>query len=112
MRRSLTTILAADIAGFSRLVEQDEEGTLAAQRRHRIELIDPMIARYVGRIANTAGDSLLVEFDSTVEAVRFAMAIQDGMSARNAGQAADRRIGGSNTGSVSMLVMWFATATI
>ena len=55
-QRRLTTIVAADIAGFSRLVGADEEGTLAAQRHHRDELIQPLLAEYHGRVANTAGD--------------------------------------------------------
>ena len=59
MERRLTTIVAADIAGFSRLVGADEEGTLAAQRAHRAELVDPLVAEFGGRVANTAGDSLL-----------------------------------------------------
>ena len=69
-QRRLTTIVAADIAGFSRLVGIDEEGTLSAQRSHRTELIEPLLAKYYGRIANTAGDSFLFEFPSAVEAVR------------------------------------------
>jgi adenylate cyclase len=86
--RRLTTIVAADIAGFSRLVGLDEEGTLAAQRSHRTELIEPNIAEHHGRIANTAGDSFLLEFPSAVEAVRCSIAVQNGMaeSWRAAGQ--------------------------
>ena len=91
-QRRLTTIVAADIAGFSRLVEIDEEATLATQRKHRAELIEPLLAEYNGRIANTAGDSFLFEFSSTVEAVRCAMAVQDGMAKRNADIPVDRRI--------------------
>ena len=53
--RKLTTLLAADVAGYSRLTSQDEEGTIAALRKHRTELIDPLLERYNGRIANTAG---------------------------------------------------------
>lgn len=82
-KRRLTTIVAADIAGFSRLVGIDEEGTLAAQRGHRKELIEPLLAEYHGRIANTAGDSFLFEFPSVVEAVRCLMAVQHGMAKRN-----------------------------
>ena len=103
MERRLTTIIAADIAGFSRLVGADEEGTLAAQRAHRTELVDPLIAEHGGRIANTAGDSLLVEFPSAVEAVRCAVEAQAGMSQRNADMTEDRRILyriGINTGDV------------
>ena len=91
-QRRLTTIVAADIAGFSRLVGNDEEGTLAAQRNHRVELIEPLLAEYHGRIANTAGDSFLFEFSSTVEAVRFAIAMQEGMAERNRDTPVDRRI--------------------
>ena len=91
-QRRLTTIVSADIAGFSRLVGIDEEGTLAAQRGHRNELIEPLLAEYHGRIANTAGDSFLLEFPSAVEAVRCSIAVQDGMAERNHDIAADRRI--------------------
>jgi adenylate cyclase len=91
-QRRLTTIMAADIAGFSRLVGIDEEETLAAQRGHRSELIEPLLAKHHGRIANTAGDSFLIEFDSAVEAVRCAIAVQDGMTERNRDIPADRRI--------------------
>ena len=72
-----------DIAGFSRLVGDDEEGTLTALRSHRAVLTDPLIAEFGGRIANTAGDSILAEFPSAVEAVRCAVAIQEGMDKRN-----------------------------
>lgn len=58
--RRLTTIVAADVAGYSRLMGADEEGTLAALRLHRAELIEPKIAEHGGRVANTAGDSLLI----------------------------------------------------
>ena len=81
-QRRLTTIVAADIAGFSSLVGADEEGTLTAQRGHRAELIDPLLEEHRGRIANTAGDSLLLEFPSAVEAVRFATAMQEARSRR------------------------------
>jgi len=90
--RRLTTIVAADIAGFSRLVGNDEEGTLAAQRKHRTELIEPLLAKHHGRIANTAGDSFLFEFSSAVEAVRCSMAVQGGMAERNREIPTDRRI--------------------
>jgi adenylate cyclase len=91
-QRRLTTIVAADIAGFSRLVGIDEEGTLATQRNHRIDLIEPLLAEHHGRIANTAGDSFLLEFPSAVEAVRCSVAVQDGMAERNREIPADRRI--------------------
>ncbi len=91
-QRKLTTIVAADIAGFSRLVGIDEEATLAAQRGHRSELIEPLLAEHHGRIANTAGDSFLFEFPSAVEAVRCSVAVQDGMARRNHDIPTDRRI--------------------
>ena len=92
MERRLTTIVAADVVGFSRLIAADEEGTLAALRAHRAELIDPLLVEHGGRIANTAGDSLLIEFPSAVEAVRCAVAVQEGMVARNAHLPEDSRI--------------------
>ena len=81
--RKLTTIVAADIAGYSRLTAADEEGTLAALRAHRGELIDPTIVKHRGRIANTAGDSILMEFPSVAEAVRCAVEVQRGIAKRN-----------------------------
>jgi TolB-like protein len=90
--RKLAAIVAADIAGYSRLIGQDEEGTLRALRAHRNEFIDPLIAEHGGRIANTAGDSLLLEFSSAVDAVRYAIAFQEGMAERNANIGEDRRI--------------------
>ncbi|MGQ7844777.1 adenylate/guanylate cyclase domain-containing protein [Granulosicoccus sp. 3-233] len=92
MERRLTTILAADIAGFSRLIGLDEEGTLEAQRSHHKEFIDPLLEKHGGRVANTAGDSLLVEYPSAVEAVRCALALQTGLAERNAEIPRDRRI--------------------
>ena len=83
LQRRLAAIVAMDVAGFSRLVGHDEEGTLTALSLHRAELTDPLIAEFGGRIANTAGDSILAEFSSAVEAVRCAVAIQEGMDKRN-----------------------------
>ena len=74
--RRLTTILAADAAGYSRLVGADEEGTLRRLRAIRKDLIDPIIAEHRGRIVKTTGDGLLVEFASVVDAVRSAVEIQ------------------------------------
>ena len=76
----------------SPVTSSDEEGTLAALRDHRAELIDPKISEYRGRIANTAGDSLLIEFPSVVEALRCAVDVQRGMATRNADFVAERRI--------------------
>ncbi len=90
--RRLAAIVAADIAGYSRLIGQDEEGTLHALRSLRQELIDPLIGEHAGRIANTAGDSLLLEFPSAVDAVRCALAIQQGMAERNENADGDRQI--------------------
>jgi len=84
IERRLAAILAADVAGYSRLVGQDEEGTLAALRVLRRELIDPAVAAHRGRIVKTTGDGLLVEFASVVDALRAAAAVQGEMAGRNA----------------------------
>lgn len=91
-RRRLAAILAADVVGFSRLIEQDEDGTVAALTRHRRELIEPLIAAHGGRVFKTLGDGLLAEFGSVVEAVRCAALIQEGMAGRNRELPAERRI--------------------
>jgi len=90
--RRLAAILAADVAGYSRLMGADEEGTLARLKEHRRELTDPQLAEHHGRIVKTTGDGLLVEFASVVDAVRCAVAVQRGMADRNEGVPADRRI--------------------
>jgi adenylate cyclase len=90
--RRLTTIVAADIAGFSRLVGADEEGTLATLQAHRTDLIDILITQHGGRVANTAGDSILMEFPSAVNAVRCVIAIQQGMDGRNSALTQTERI--------------------
>ncbi len=92
MERRLTAILAADVVGYSRLMEADEAGTLAALKSHREALIDPEIAQHHGRIVKLMGDGALVEFASVVDAVACAVAIQDGMPARNEGVLEERRI--------------------
>src|SRR3954468_12130956 len=92
MQRRLAAILAADVAGYSRLMGADEVGTLTALKTHRRERIDPTIARHNGRIVKTTGDGLLVEFASVVDAVGCAVAIQRAMLAFNAGIHLDRRI--------------------
>jgi len=84
VERRLAAILAADVAGYSRLMEADEEGTLARLKTHRRELIDPKITEFGGRIVKTTGDGLLVEFASVVDAVRCAVEVQRGMAERNA----------------------------
>src|SRR5436309_7861458 len=92
VERRLAAILAADVAGYSRLMGADEEGTLAALKAYRRELIEPKIAEHRGRIVKTTGDGALVEFASTVDALRCAAEIQEAMAARNAGSAPEQRI--------------------
>jgi adenylate cyclase len=104
VERRLIAVLAADVAGYSRLTELDEEGTLARLRAHRRELIDPKIDEHGGRILRATGDSLLVEFASATEAVRCAVEVQRGMIKRNVDTAPERRIAfrvGVNTGQVT-----------
>src|SRR3712207_4945698 len=75
--RRLAAILAADVAGFSAMMERDEEGTAARIRALRVEVIEPALAGHHGRLVKTTGDGFLAEFASPVEAVRSALAIQD-----------------------------------
>src|SRR5437763_2467021 len=84
MKRSLAAILAADMVGYSRLMEADETGTLARLKTHRLELIDPAIEKNKGRIIKTTGDGMLVEFQSVADAVECAAEIQRRMARRNA----------------------------
>ncbi len=74
--RKLAAILAADVVGYSRLVDKDEEGTIARLKAHRKEIIDPIMARDNGRIVKTMGDGLLIEFPSVVDAVRNAVSLR------------------------------------
>ena len=90
--RKLVAILAADVVGYSRLMEVDESGTLARLKTHRLELIDPAIAKHRGRIIKTTGDGLLVEFQSVVDAVECATEIQTRMARRNADVSPARAI--------------------
>jgi TolB-like protein/class 3 adenylate cyclase len=90
--RRLAAILAADVAGYSRLMGADEEGTHERLKALRHELVDPKIAEHHGRIVKTTGDGLLVEFPSVVDAVRCAVAVQQAMPERNTGVGADNRI--------------------
>ena len=82
VQRRLAAILAADVVGYSRLIEADEETTLHTLKTYR-EIIDRLIARHDGRDFSTAGDSVVAEFRSAVEAVRAAIAIQEELKARN-----------------------------
>jgi len=92
VQRRLAAILAADVAGYSRLMGSDEEGTLAALKALRRELADPKIKEHRGRVVKTTGDGLLIEFASVVDAVRCAVEVQREMAERNAGVPPDRRI--------------------
>src|SRR5882672_9614078 len=103
IQRRLAAILAADVVGYSRLMEADEGGTLAALRAHRKELIDPKIAEHGGRIVKLMGDGALVEFASVVDAVECAVAIQRAIAELSAGNPEDRRIAfriGINVGDI------------
>jgi adenylate cyclase len=90
--RRLAAILAADVAGYSRLMGADEEGTHERLKALRHELLDPKIAEHRGRIVKTTGDGLLVEFGSVVDAVRCAVEVQQAMPERNTSVGADNRI--------------------
>ena len=90
--RRLAAILAADVAGYSRLIGVDEEGTLARLRAIKAELIDPTIAAHNGRLVKTTGGGLLVEFGSVVDALRCATDVQARIAERNAPASVDRRI--------------------
>ena len=92
VERRLAAILAADVAGYSRLMGVDEEGTLATLKAYRRQLIDPKITEHHGRVVKTTGDGALVEFASAVDAVRCAMEIQGAMAERSADIPEDRRI--------------------
>src|SRR5262250_1130823 len=88
----MAAILAADVAGYSRLMGADEEGTLARLKAYRRELLDPKVAEHHGRIVKTTGDGVLVEFGSVVDAVRCAIDLQRGMAERNASESEGFRI--------------------
>jgi adenylate cyclase len=92
VERRLAAILAADVAGYSRLMGADEEGTLERLKAHRRELVDPKIREHRGRIVKTTGDGLLVEFPSVVDAVRCAVEVQRTMADRNGEMPEDKRI--------------------
>jgi len=92
VERRLKAVLAADVAGYSRLMGVDEEGTLAQLKAHRQALVDPKISEHRGRIVKTTGDGMLVEFASVVDALRCAVEFQRGMAERNAEVPQDKRI--------------------
>lgn len=92
VERRLTAVLAADVAGYSRLTGADEEGTLSRLKAHRENLIDRKISEHRGRVVKTTGDGLLLEFPSVVDAVRCAVQVQQGMERRNAEIPAEKQI--------------------
>jgi adenylate cyclase len=92
VERRLAAILAADVASYSRLMGADEEGTLAALRAHRREILDPKIAAHRGRIVKTTGDGLLIEFGSVVDATRCAVEVQLGIKERNISVPQNKRL--------------------
>jgi adenylate cyclase len=89
--RKLVAVLCADVVGYSRMIGEDEEGTLAALAAHMSELIEPAVARHHGRIVKTMGDGILAEFASPVAAARGGFAIQEGLRSRNAQIAEQKR---------------------
>jgi class 3 adenylate cyclase len=91
VERRLAAILAADVAGYSRLMGADEAGTARALREHRAAA-DPLIAHHGGRIVKTTGDGVLIELDSVVGAVQRAVRLQELAAERNAGSSAERRM--------------------
>src|SRR5580704_15824792 len=91
--RRLAAILAADVAGYSRLMGADEDGTHERLKAHLGEPVNPKIREHRGRIVKNTGDGFLAEFGSVVDAVRCAVEMQRGMSDRNAGTPPDKRIG-------------------
>jgi TolB-like protein/Tfp pilus assembly protein PilF len=91
-RRRLAAILAADVVGYSRLMQSDEAGTLAALKARRTGVLQPLVGKYHGRIVKVMGDGVLIEFASAVDAVACSVVLQEGMEAANAGLPEDRRI--------------------
>ena len=91
-RRRLAAIVSADVAGYSRLMGADEEGTLAALKAHRRELVDPKVAEHRGRIVKSTGDGILLEFASVLDAVGCCVEVQRAMAERNAATPEDRRM--------------------
>ena len=92
IERRLAAIVAADVVGYSRLMEVDEEGTLARMKTVRLELIDPAIAKCRGRVIKTTGDGMLIEFQSVTEALRCAVDFQQRMARRNRDLPASRAL--------------------
>src|SRR5690242_13165086 len=91
-QRRMAAILAADVVGYTRLMEQDEAGTFAALKGRRRGVVEPLVARNQGRIFKVNGDGVLIEFASTVNAVQCAIEIQHGMAAANEGVPEEKQI--------------------
>src|SRR5215831_177080 len=92
VERRLAAILAADVAGYSQLMGADEEGTLAALKARRQDILQPLVAKHHGRVVKVMGDGVLVEFASVLNAVLCGVQLQDAMAAANAGLPEDRHI--------------------
>src|SRR5262249_47526742 len=92
MERRLAAILASDVVGYSRLMQLDEAGTLAALAERRKEILEPLVVKYHARIVKVMGDGVLIEFASAVNAVACAVELQDGMKAANADLPEDRKM--------------------
>jgi adenylate cyclase len=91
-QRRLAAILAADVVGYSRLMQLDEVGTLAALKTRRKEVLQPVVSKHRGRIVKLMGDGVIVEFASAVDAVECAVQLQEDMETANAGSPQDRRL--------------------
>src|SRR5262249_21618074 len=91
-QRRLAAILAADVVGYSRLMERDEAGTLAALKSRRAEILQPLVARYRGRIVKFMGDGVLIEFASAVDAVECAVELQAAMHSANANLSEEKQV--------------------
>src|SRR5215470_11017699 len=92
IQRRLAAIVAADVVGYSRLMEADEAGTLAALKARRKEVLEPLVGQHQGRVFKVTGDGVLVEFTSAVNAVQCAVDLQQGMAAANNSQPEERHI--------------------
>ena len=106
--RRLASILVADVVGYSRLVETDEAGTLAAVKALRTDVLEPLLGEHRGRVVKLMGDGIIAEFGSIVDAVACAAALQAQIT-RN--RSKFRRTGGSASGSASTSVMSSSKAT-
>src|SRR5215472_4086220 len=92
VQRRLAAILAADVVGYSRMMQADEAGTLATLKSRRTEILQPLVSKHHGRIIKVMGDGVLVEFASAVAAVSCAVALQEAMAVANEGAEESRRV--------------------